>query len=52
MKQSVILRRIVLAWDPDFTKATPKEAAEIRQAEEELARGEFVSEDEIDWDAP
>lgn len=47
-----MMKRIVLAWDPDFTKATPKEAAEIRQAEEELARGEFVSEDEIDWDAP
>ena len=47
-----MLKRIVLAWDPDFTKVTPEEAAEIRQAEEEHARGEFVRDDEIDWDAP
>lgn len=44
------VKRLVLAWDPDFTKVTPAEAAALRQAEEEFARGEYVTEDEINWD--
>ena len=43
--------RIVLAWDPDFTKLTPDEAERLRQAEEEVERGEVVSDSDIDWDA-
>lgn len=46
-----MLKRIVLAWDPDFTKITPAEAAILQQAEAEIERGETVSDDEIDWDA-
>ena len=33
------VKKLVLAWDPDFTKVTS-------EAEE----GEFLSENEIDWD--
>jgi hypothetical protein len=40
------VKKLVLAWDPDFTKVTPDEAARIKAAED----SEFVSEDEIDWD--
>ena len=40
------LQKNVLAWDPDFTKVTPEEAAHIKEAEE----SGFVSENEIDWD--
>jgi len=40
------VRKLVLAWDPDFTKVTPEEAKRIAEAEE----SGFVSEDEIDWD--
>ena len=36
----------LLAWDPDFTKVTPEEAARIKAAEE----SGFVAEKEIDWD--
>ena len=39
------VKRLVLAWDPDFTKVTPEEAEKIKEAE---ASG-FISEDEIDW---
>lgn len=38
--------KLVLAWDPDFTKVTPKEAKEIDEAE----KSGFVAESEIDWD--
>ena len=46
-----MLKRIVLAWDPAFTKLTPAEAAALRAAEAEVQRGETVSGDAIDWDA-
>ena len=38
-------------WDADFTKVTPAEAAALDAAEAEIARGETVSDSEIDWDA-
>jgi len=40
------VKKLVLAWDPDFTKVTPEEAKRIAAAEE----SGFISEDEIDWD--
>lgn len=46
-----VMKRMVLAWDPDFTKLTPAEAAAVEDAEAQIARGETVSEDAIDWDA-
>ena len=46
-----LMKRLVLAWDPDFTKLTAAEAEAVEKAEEEIARGETVSEDDIDWDA-
>ena len=41
-----LVKKLVLAWDPDFTKTTPEEAAQIEAPEE---RG-FIPQDEIDWD--
>ena len=40
------IKKLVLAWDPDFTKVTPQEAELIKTAEE----SGFVSESDIDWD--
>ncbi len=40
------IKRLVKAWDPDFTKVTPEEANEIAEAE---ASG-FIDEADIDWD--
>lgn len=40
------IKKLILAWDPDFTKVTPKEAKEIEEAEQ----SGFVSSDEIDWE--
>ncbi|MBQ3125010.1 MAG: hypothetical protein IJC09_06290 [Clostridia bacterium] len=39
------IKKLVLAWDPDFTKVTPEEAAQIKEAEE----SGYVNESEIDW---
>ena len=41
------VKKLIRAWDPDFTKVTPDEAKRMREAEE----SGFVSSDEIDWDA-
>ena len=41
------IKKLVLAWDPDFTKLTP---AERESLEEAMADPETVSHDEIDWD--
>lgn len=41
-----LVKRMVLAWDPDFTKVTPEEAARIKAAEE----SGFISEKDVDWD--
>ncbi len=41
-----MLKRIVLAWDPDFTKLTPQERKQLEEAEQ----SGFVAESEIDWD--
>jgi hypothetical protein len=40
------VKKLVLAWDPDFTKVTQEEAAHIKAAEE----SGFVPDSEIDWD--
>jgi hypothetical protein len=41
-----LVKRIVLAWDSDYTKMTPKEAREY----EEAKNSGFIDADEIDWD--
>lgn len=46
-----MLKRIVRAWDPDFTKLTPAEAAAVEEAERQIANGEYVALEDIDWGA-
>lgn len=40
----------VLAWDPDFTKATPEEAKHLEEAGRNFQNGDVVNHDEFDWD--
>ena len=40
------IKKLVRAWDPDFTKVTPEEAKQIEAAEQ----SGFVAENDIDWD--
>ena len=41
-----MLRRIVIAWDSDYTKLTPQEAASLDEAQ----NSGYIDEDEVDWD--
>ena len=40
------IKKLVLAWDPNFSKVTPAEAERIRAAEE----SGFIDDEDIDWD--
>ena len=44
------IKKLVLAWDPDFTKVTPMERLELEAARKEIENGETVSHDSINWD--
>ena len=44
-----VLKRLVLAWDPNFTKITPIEAIQITQAKKEIEDGEIINQKDIDW---
>ena len=37
-----LIKRLVLAWDPDYTKVTPLEAVNIDKALAEFERGDVV----------
>lgn len=41
------VKKLVLAWDPDFTKLTPAERKELDEA---MADHETIPHDAIDWD--
>lgn len=45
-----MVRKLVLAWDPDYTRATPEEDIAMRQAIQELSAGKYVTDEEINWD--
>ena len=44
------IKKLVIAWDPDFTKVTPTERAGLERAQREIENGETVSHDAINWD--
>ncbi len=44
------IKKLVLAWDPDFTKLTSSERMELETAEKEIADGKTVEHNSINWD--
>jgi len=45
-----VVRKLIIAWDSDFTKLTPYEATELKIAHEQVVNGDIFTDDEIDWD--
>lgn len=41
------IKKLVLAWDPDFTKVTDEEAKRIKEAE----KSGYLDANKIDWDS-
>ena len=44
------IKRLVIAWDPDFTKVTLKERIALEEAEKDIAENGTISHDAINWD--
>jgi len=45
-----LIKRMVLAWDSDYTKLTPTERKRLEEAEQDFITGETVSHEDINWD--
>lgn len=44
------IKKLVLAWDPDYTKVTPTERKALEEAEKDIAENGTISHDAINWD--
>lgn len=44
------IKKLVLAWDPDYTKVTPAERKALEEAERDIAENGTISHDAINWD--
>ena len=38
-----VLRKLILAWDPDFTKQTTSEATHLKDAIHEMEQGDYYT---------
>ena len=45
-----LVKKLVLAWDPDFTNVTPAEKAEIDKAAGEMEAGAYLSDQAVQWE--
>ena len=43
------MKKLVLAWDPDFTKLTPMERADLEESRADFENGMTVRMEDIDW---
>lgn len=47
---SQFIKRLVLAWDPEFTKLTCEERKSLEDAEKRMDNGEYIRDSDIKWD--
>lgn len=45
-----LVKKLVLAWDPDYTKLTSAEKAALDKTAAEMDAGDYVTDSAIDWD--
>lgn len=44
------IKKLVIAWDPDFTKVTSTERHALEKAEKDISENGTISHDAINWD--
>lgn len=44
------IKKLVIAWDPDYTKLTPGEQRDIKEAEQDFLNGNTTDHNSINWD--
>lgn len=42
-----LIKKLVFAWDPDFTKLTPSESKKLEEAQKEIENGEFITHEDL-----
>lgn len=46
-KVNALIKKLVIEWDPDFTKVTAKERELLEKSNSEMEKGDFVSEEDF-----
>ena len=41
---NALIKKLVIAWDPNFTKLTAREKELLEKTDEEMKKGEYISE--------
>lgn len=44
---NALIKKLVIAWDPDFTKVTARERELLEKSDLEMKSGDFVSEEDF-----
>ena len=44
---NALIKKLVIAWDPDFTKVTARERELLKESDFEMKSGDFVSEEDF-----
>lgn len=44
------IKKLVIAWDPDYTKTTPSERKVLQEAEQDFETGNTVDYKNIKWE--
>ncbi|SEF38694.1 hypothetical protein [Lachnospira multipara] len=44
---NALIKKLVIAWDPDFTKVTARERELLEKSDSEMKNGDFVSEEDF-----
>ena len=47
---SQFIKRLVIAWDPEFAKLTCEERKRLEDAEKRMDNGEYIKDSDIEWD--
>ena len=45
--ENELIKKLITAWDPDFTKVTDEERELLEKSEAEMNRGEYISEEDF-----
>lgn len=44
---NALIKKLVIAWDPDFTKVTAREKELLEKSDLEMKNGDFISEEDF-----
>lgn len=44
---SSLVKKLVLAWDPNFTKVTPNERELLEKSDVEMKNGDYITEEDF-----